>query len=328
MEADNGANRAMMATEHSMEERDQHWNGATESLLATHYPLHRACRNGDIDTLTRLLSEQSPVPCLSEESFYGWTPFHWAAYFGKRTCLQKLFEHCAARWDGGRLDSDLRTSQFRQTPVHLAAFGGSVGCLRLLLELGCSPATKDYLGETAAHKAARSGSFECLSLLLTHGVNLAEENHAGLTAAAVAAKCGHTTSADFLRRSAELQSKAASTASTSASHSRSSFEQGGSNSTITTSMVNGAYGYVPVQLAQSANTGGTTRRIGDPSIPDVTLDADIGANRVSVAGRKRTYQTANSLAENEPHSFDLSAKKCRLNAFSNSIDGAAYFCQM
>ena len=46
------------------------------------FPAHRACRDGDIDCLVSLLSTDN-VDFYEEDDFYGWTPVHWAAYFGK-----------------------------------------------------------------------------------------------------------------------------------------------------------------------------------------------------------------------------------------------------
>lgn len=55
---------------------------SSEEVLNIRFPLHRACRDGDMGALCTLLqrgSEQLSV----EDSFYGWTPLHWAAHFGK-----------------------------------------------------------------------------------------------------------------------------------------------------------------------------------------------------------------------------------------------------
>lgn len=58
------------------------WNRNSEDLLKTRYPLHRACRDGDIESLSLfLVSGQSNL--LQEDEFYGWTPAHWSAYFGQ-----------------------------------------------------------------------------------------------------------------------------------------------------------------------------------------------------------------------------------------------------
>lgn len=55
---------------------------SSEEVLSIRFPLHRACRDGDVGALCSLL--QCSADQLSvEDSFYGWTPLHWAAHFGK-----------------------------------------------------------------------------------------------------------------------------------------------------------------------------------------------------------------------------------------------------
>lgn len=58
------------------------WTRASEDVLRSRYPIHRCCRDGDIENLSLLIvtGQQS---LLVEDEFYGWTPAHWAAYFGQ-----------------------------------------------------------------------------------------------------------------------------------------------------------------------------------------------------------------------------------------------------
>lgn len=57
---------------------------SSEELLTLRFPLHRACRDGDLPALCALLqSAPSRQELVAEDSFYGWTPVHWAAHFGK-----------------------------------------------------------------------------------------------------------------------------------------------------------------------------------------------------------------------------------------------------
>lgn len=62
------------------------WTAEKEEKLLTTYPLHYACRDGDVNSLRQLLDERSDhlsSSITSEDCYYGWTPAHWAAYFGK-----------------------------------------------------------------------------------------------------------------------------------------------------------------------------------------------------------------------------------------------------
>ena len=59
-----------------------YWGKTSEELLKNQYPLHRCCRDGDVEALSVLLHEGNHGIYV-EDSFYGWTPAHWASYFGK-----------------------------------------------------------------------------------------------------------------------------------------------------------------------------------------------------------------------------------------------------
>lgn len=57
---------------------------SSEEVLNSRFPLHRACRDGDVGALCALLQRTSnPADLTVEDTFYGWTPIHWAAHFGK-----------------------------------------------------------------------------------------------------------------------------------------------------------------------------------------------------------------------------------------------------
>ena len=64
------------------EGRFGYWGSTSEEILQKNFPLHRACRDGDTEALSLLLIEAQHGIYI-EDSFYGWTPAHWAAYFGK-----------------------------------------------------------------------------------------------------------------------------------------------------------------------------------------------------------------------------------------------------
>lgn len=61
------------------------WSVLSEKALSKNFPLHRACRDGDVEGLLTLLSDQEAARThlTLEDTYYGWTPSHWAAYFGK-----------------------------------------------------------------------------------------------------------------------------------------------------------------------------------------------------------------------------------------------------
>ncbi|XP_029460558.1 ankyrin repeat domain-containing protein 10 isoform X2 [Rhinatrema bivittatum] len=163
---------------------------SSEEVLSVRFPLHRACRDGDVGALLALL-QRTPGPELAaEDSFYGWTPIHWAAHFGKLECLMQLVRA------GSTVNAS--TTRFAQTPAHIASFGGHPQCLIWLIQAGANINKQDYVGETPIHKAARSGSMDCISALVAHGAQIDLRNASGLTAADLAHTQGFQDCAQFL----------------------------------------------------------------------------------------------------------------------------------
>nr|XP_015295011.2 ankyrin repeat domain-containing protein 10 isoform X1 [Macaca fascicularis]XP_045233376.1 ankyrin repeat domain-containing protein 10 isoform X2 [Macaca fascicularis] len=163
---------------------------SSEELLSLRFPLHRACRDGDLATLCSLLQQTPHAHLTSEDSFYGWTPVHWAAHFGKLECLVQLVRAGATL--------NVSTTRYAQTPAHIAAFGGHPQCLVWLIQAGANINKPDCEGETPIHKAARSGSLECISALVANGAHVDLRNASGLTAADIAQTQGFQECAQFL----------------------------------------------------------------------------------------------------------------------------------
>lgn len=70
------------------------WSMSTEELFHRNFPVHQACRNGDLESLSALLSSGN-VDFYEEDSFTGWSPLHWAANFGKVIFIFKMpFINC------------------------------------------------------------------------------------------------------------------------------------------------------------------------------------------------------------------------------------------
>jgi hypothetical protein len=58
-----------------LEHESGSWSPTSENLMESQYPLHRACRDGDLEALSLLLSVGTDF--YQEDGFYGWTPIHW-----------------------------------------------------------------------------------------------------------------------------------------------------------------------------------------------------------------------------------------------------------
>ncbi|XP_064636056.1 ankyrin repeat domain-containing protein 65-like isoform X2 [Lineus longissimus] len=178
-----------------------HWGKSSEEILKEHFPLHRCCRDGDVEQLSLLIKE-SPHNIFTEDSFYGWTPAHWAAYFGKLACLRKVVMN-----ETIGVDCDIYTREFHQTPAHLGAFGGHPHLLHWLILSGADKNSQDYLGETPVHKAARTGSMECVSLLASHGAQLGIKNKTNHTASELAKERGFLECSRYLGLAEQRQAQ-------------------------------------------------------------------------------------------------------------------------
>ncbi|KAK1802872.1 hypothetical protein P4O66_021417 [Electrophorus voltai] len=164
---------------------------SNDEVLNARFPLHRACRDGDVGALCSLLQcSTNRADLVAEDSFFGWTPIHWAAHFGKLECVLQLVQvGCGV---------NAVTTRFAQTPAHIAAFGGHPECLVWLLQSGADINRQDYAGETPIHKAARAGSMECINALLISGAKPELRNANGLTAADLARAQGFQECAHLL----------------------------------------------------------------------------------------------------------------------------------
>uniref|UniRef100_A0A8C1UWK2 Ankyrin repeat domain-containing protein 10-like n=1 Tax=Cyprinus carpio TaxID=7962 RepID=A0A8C1UWK2_CYPCA len=169
---------------------------SSEELLNIRFPVHRACRDGDVGALCSLLQSRTDQLAV-EDSFYGWTPLHWAAHFGKLECVMRLVQV------GCGVNSV--TSRFAQTPAHIAAFGGHPQCLLWLLQAGADINRQDYVGEPPLHKAARAGSIDCINTLLVQGAKADMRNSSGLTAADLAHAQGFEECAQLLSNAQNQQ---------------------------------------------------------------------------------------------------------------------------
>ncbi|XP_017568972.1 ankyrin repeat domain-containing protein 10b [Pygocentrus nattereri] len=170
---------------------------SSEEVLSVRFPVHRACRDGDVGALRSLLQHINPAELSVEDSFYGWTPLHWAAHFGTLECIMQLVQV------GCGVNSV--TSRFAQTPAHIAAFGGHPQCLLWLLQAGADINRQDYVGETPIHKAARAGSIECINTLLIQRAKADLRNASGLTAADLAHAQGFQECAQLLSNAQNQQ---------------------------------------------------------------------------------------------------------------------------
>jgi uncharacterized protein len=122
----------------------------------------------------------------------GFTPLHFAAFFGEESVARALLEHHA---DAGAVANN----SMQVMPLHSAAAGRHLAIVRALLEHGAPVNARQQKGWTALHAAAQHGDHPMVELLLKYGANPNAKNDDGLTPDEVAEEKGHLDVAERLR---------------------------------------------------------------------------------------------------------------------------------
>jgi len=116
---------------------------------------------------TRGLEELlDPEPELARSwSADGFTPLHYAAFFGQEDAARILLER------GAEVEVVARNESIRVTPLHSAAAGSHSGIVKLLLEAGADPNAAQDGGFTPLHSAANNDDRESVEALLAAGAD-------------------------------------------------------------------------------------------------------------------------------------------------------------
>lgn len=122
----------------------------------------------------------------------GFTPLHFAAFFGQESVARVLLEHHA---DAGAVADN----PMQVMPLHSAAAGRNLAIARALLEHGAPVNARQQKGWTALHAAAQHGDQAMVELLLKYGAHPNAKNDDGLTPDQVAHEKGHLEIAERLR---------------------------------------------------------------------------------------------------------------------------------
>ncbi|KAI2644762.1 Serine/threonine-protein phosphatase 6 regulatory ankyrin repeat subunit C [Labeo rohita] len=151
-------------------------------------PLHMAAIHGHFTRSQILIQNGAKVKCVDK---YGNTPLHSAAKHGHellislllnnggdvaRCVFTKPFKH---KGYCGRTDTlewfDINTvDSLGRTCLHIAASGGNVECLKLLLNSGADLSKKDYFGRSPLHYTSVNGSYLCTVALVKAGADVNE----------------------------------------------------------------------------------------------------------------------------------------------------------
>jgi uncharacterized protein len=154
------------------------------------FDVFEAASLGRSDLVAEMV-EQSPRRAFAR-SGDGFTPLHFAAFFGQESVARVLLEQHA---DAGAVADN----PMQVMPLHSAAAGRNLAIARALLEHGAPVNARQQKGWTALHAAAQHGDQAMVELLLKYGAHPNAKNDDGLTPDQVAHEKGHLEIAERLR---------------------------------------------------------------------------------------------------------------------------------
>jgi ankyrin repeat protein len=154
--------------------------------------LSQAAALGRTDRVRELLDDGCGV---DEHTPDGFTPLHYAAFFGHADLARLLVERRATL-------SCVAKNDMSVTPLHSALAGRHREIARLLIDAGADVNAKQKLGWTPMHAAAQNGDAELVELLLTRGADPMVCSEDGVTPVDLADAGGHSEVAGLLRRAA------------------------------------------------------------------------------------------------------------------------------
>ncbi|HSB53458.1 MAG TPA: ankyrin repeat domain-containing protein [Gemmatimonadales bacterium] len=144
--------------------------------------LSDAAQSGDTDRLKALLDRNRSFASMPDEQ--GYTPLHYAAYFGHQDAATYLLS-IGAELTAVSLDP------LRSQPLHAAASSGNRQIAGLLLDAGADPNAEQTGQWTPLHSAAAGGHTEIVRLLLAQGADPTRRSASGATPKDLAAERGH-----------------------------------------------------------------------------------------------------------------------------------------
>lgn len=162
-------------------------------LLINHKVLldiFEAAAAGRINQVIRILARKPELATAYSPD--GYQPLALAAFFGHVDIMQFLLR-------AGVEINALSHNSLQAAPIHSAVAGGQVEAVRLLLDHGADPNTRQTGGMTPLHLAAQKGNLQIVLLLLLNGADLHQKNDTGETALDMARQANHMEVVELLR---------------------------------------------------------------------------------------------------------------------------------
>ncbi len=164
----------------------------TDALLAADPDLDvfEATALGYVDRLRERLDEDpGRVTAISSDGF---TPLHYAGFFGKADVAHILLG------SGAKVDIYTQNA-FANQPLHAAAAGRHLEVCRILLAAGADVNATQHGGYTPLHEAAQAGDVELAELFLSAGADPLARADDDQTPAETADAAGHPDLASRIR---------------------------------------------------------------------------------------------------------------------------------
>ncbi|MEM2057160.1 MAG: ankyrin repeat domain-containing protein [Thermoproteota archaeon] len=144
----------------------------TPEVLEERGKLHKACKDGDIDAVKRLLGRSQERKKINRRNREGVTPLHCACWNGYLKIAELFISYGADVNVGNKQD---------ETPLHCASLNGHLDIAEFLISHGADVNARDRRNETSLHKACWNDHLRIVKLLVSNGADVNAVDDSGRT---------------------------------------------------------------------------------------------------------------------------------------------------